>query len=80
MSAHLVRRMKDMSASLPKPRLGEWDVPSLLTEAAEEIERLRLYAIKLECGISCPSLHPNAIDVGREETQVNWMAIHGVSP
>lgn len=75
MSFHLVKRMKDMADSLPRPRLGEWDVPSLLVEAAEEIERLRRYAILLES-------RTNSIDVGiaRDKTQVNWMAIHGVSP
>lgn len=75
--SHLVTRMKNMAASLPRPRLGEWDVPSLLTEAAEEIERLRKYAILLESGQM--SGKQNFVQA-RQDTQVNWMAIHGVSP
>lgn len=76
MSAHLVKRLKDMAPSLPKPRLGEWDVPSLLVEAAEEIERLRAYAMKLESPPNCGDY----VEKCREQTGVNWMAIHGVSP
>ncbi len=76
MSAHLVKRMKDMSGALPRPRIGEWDVPSLLIEAAEEIERLREYALHLESD----ARHQNLIQTTREQIGVNWMAIHGVSP
>lgn len=76
MSAHLVLRLKDMAASVPKPRIGEWDVPGMMIEAAEEIERLRKYAIMLESPPTCGDY----INKCREQTQVNWMAIHGVSP
>jgi hypothetical protein len=75
MSDHLVTRLNNMAHDLPTPRLGEWDVPGLLRDAAEEIERLRAYALELE-------RRTNSIDVGiaREKTQVNWAAIHGVYP
>jgi len=73
----LVKRIRDMSASIPKPRLGEWDVPSLLNEAADEIERLRKYAILLESGQVSGKQN---VEVARQETQVNWLAIHGISP
>ncbi len=75
-SPHLVLRLTNMAAAVPKPRIGEWDVPGLMREAAEEINRLRAYAIKLESPPRCG----DHITRSREETGVNWMAIHGVDP
>ncbi len=75
-SAHLVLRLRDMADAVPRPRIGEWNVPALFIEAAEEIETLRKYAILLE------SINPASpkIEQARQDTQVNWMAVHGVSP
>lgn len=66
---HLVRDLRKQHDSIGMKR-GE-----LLGFAADEIERLREYAISLE------SSTPYAdVIKAREETKVNWQAIHGVDP
>lgn len=74
-SPHLVTRLDGMAASVPRPRLGEWDVPALFTEAAREIEALRNYALALEANQSNYMLQ-----LHRECSKVNREAIHGVNP
>lgn len=75
MRTHLVEILTKMAVSVPKPRLGEWDVPTLLADAADEIVKLRKYALALEA--TAPY---TLIQLHRQFTEVNWEAIHGVDP
>lgn len=72
-SPYLVKRLNDMAGEVRPPRVGEWDVPSLMREAATEIAALQKYAFDLE-----EDKNPLTVKRLRDETQVDGEAIDNI--